>query len=770
MKITRISKIKDHRIFHDFTWPVDLQDFGQFNLIYGWNASGKTALSSLFAHLQTRSAVAEGDVEFEIDGAKVSGRDLGTARLPSVRVFNRDLIASTILAAGEKMDPIYYFGVDSVEKRKQVEKLKEELLGVEQNVEKAQAWKSKAERGLDEFCINKAKVIKELLICSYAPGYANYDKRNFRQAIENLTKESADSALLADEHKEKLRKQKDAQPKDAVPEVALDVPDFDGLAKDAEVLLQQSVASQVIDELVADREVSAWIQRGLALHAGERKTDKCRFCDQPLPVARVQRLEAHFNDAFAGFQSEVAALATRIRSDLSGLAGVQFPDLARLYDHLASELQEATSRARRLLEEASAFLKLLHEALLRKHESPYESVSLENVLQDTPHPDRDALVRAIQAINAAIGKHNATTKDFSNKIKEACEALERSYIAEAFAEYRRLCEAVTAAESALQGLMNEPTMLKTKIEAIERHIVEHRRPAEELNAELRSYLGHDELRLDIKDTGYVMSRGGQPAGDLSESEKTAITFLYFLKSLQDRSFDNAHSAVVIDDPVSSLDSNSLFSAFGYMKERTKGAGQLFVLTHNFTFFRQVKNWFYHLPDQRKRDRALRPGRFYLLKICIKEGQRMALLCPLDPLLERHETEYHYLFKQVYAEVQRRDADVTLEEYYGMPNVARRLLEAFLSFRFPAIPDSQSKLYKSMEEMDFDANKKTRILRFLHTYSHSGSVAEPEHDPSILSETRSVLNDVLELIKKCDPVHYNGMVSVVGTAEAENDDR
>jgi len=90
----------------------------------------------------------------------------------------------------------------------------------------------------------------------------------------------------------------------------------------------------------------------------------------------------------------------------------------------------------------------------------------------------------------------------------------------------------------------------------------------------------------------------------------------------------------------------------------------------------------------------------------------------------------------------------------------------MAFRYPAI---QGDLSKQMDQVDFDAGKKTRILRFLHTYSHSGSVADPEHDPSILSETRSVLGEVLELIEKCDPVHYKGMMSIVATAEAESND-
>jgi wobble nucleotide-excising tRNase len=52
MKVTRISKLKDDRLFRDFSWPIDLQAFGRFNLIYGWNGTGKTTSAALFRHLQ----------------------------------------------------------------------------------------------------------------------------------------------------------------------------------------------------------------------------------------------------------------------------------------------------------------------------------------------------------------------------------------------------------------------------------------------------------------------------------------------------------------------------------------------------------------------------------------------------------------------------------------------------------------------------------------------------------------------------------------------
>lgn len=767
MKLSRIGKIKGHRVFLDFSWPPGLQPFAQFNLIYGWNGSGKTTLSALLRHLQTRSVVVEGEVEFEIDGAKVAGNDLSSAHLPPVRVFNRDFIASTIFADASQMDPIYYLGADSVEKQMQVEKLKKDLGKAETEVAGARTKKSSAEKALDDFCIMKARVIKEILISSRSTSYNNYDKRPFKIAIEKLNQTSTADALLPDDERQALRKRKDSQPKEVVQAFAIAMPDFEGLAVEVGTILQRSVVSQVLNELVADREVSAWVQQGMALHSGARKSVTCRFCNQSLPAVRLQELEAHFSDTFMSFQAELTELAERIESHREVLVGAQFLDQGRLYDHLGSELQSAVVETRRLLGEAAAFLKSLHEIVLRKRDTPFKIIALESLVNAGQRPDRTALVNAIDTVNAVFAKHNATTNDFNNQVEEACRLLEQSYVAEAFSEYCQLRNAVDAATTALHELANNSTNLKEVIAVIEREIVEHRRPAEQLNAELRSYLGHDELRLEVKEHGYTMTRGGQPANNLSEGEKTAIAFLYFLKSLQDRSFDLANGIIVIDDPVSSLDANALFSAFGYMKEQTKSAGQLFVLTHNFAFFRQVKNWFHHLPNQRKKNLELRPGRFYLLVARVKAGQRMATLAPIDPLLEQYESEYHYLFKRVHEEAHRNDGEVMLEEYYGLPNVARRFLEAFLAFRYPGVVGD---LIKRMEKVDFDQSKKTRILRFLNTYSHSGRVADPEHDPSILAETKPVLLEVLELIKKCDAEHYRGMVSIVATEAAESDDQ
>src|SRR5690606_24281598 len=206
---------------------------------------------------------------------------------------------------------------------------------------------------------------------------------------------------------------------------------------------------------------------------------------------------------------------------------------------------------------------------------------------------------------------------------------------------------------------------------------------------------------------------------------------YFLKTLKDRRFEMDKGLVVLDDPVSSLDAHALFMAFGFIRRCVDDAAQIFILTHNFAMFRQVRNWFHHLKDQNKRDITRRPARFYMLDCSLTDQGRRSRIAPLDPLLENFESEYHYLFARVYRRA-NEDAQGGLEENYIFPNMARRLLEAFLAFRRPQIA---GELRHKLQSIDFDEIKKMRILRLLHTHSHADAIVDPEHDPSALGEAK-----------------------------------
>jgi wobble nucleotide-excising tRNase len=219
----------------------------------------------------------------------------------------------------------------------------------------------------------------------------------------------------------------------------------------------------------------------------------------------------------------------------------------------------------------------------------------------------------------------------------------------------------------------------------------------------------------------------------------------------DPDFDFNHGIVVLDDPVSSLDSNALFLAFSFIRERTLGCEQLFLLTHNFEFFRQARNWFSHLRGADKRT-----GRMYMLECVKTPNGRSSAIIALDSLLATFESEYQYLFSRVYVESVSSD-DTELERAYAFPNMARRLLEAFLAFRQPK---SSGELGQKLEQLEFDSVKKMRILRFVHVQSHGDEISDPGHDFYAIGECREVLSDLIELMKSEDPRHVEGLIELV----------
>lgn len=178
MSITRIARLRDYGVFRDFTWPPDLPEFGRYNLIYGWNGTGKTILSRLFRALEAKTLPSTGQVTLS-----VNGRDVSNAEFPqvpvAVRVFNRDFVQNTVFPTEGDVAPIYVLGEQNVETQKQVERLKASLAKAQADGDSNYGKNLRAEFDLDRFCIGRASVIKDTLRASGPNPYNNYDKSNF---------------------------------------------------------------------------------------------------------------------------------------------------------------------------------------------------------------------------------------------------------------------------------------------------------------------------------------------------------------------------------------------------------------------------------------------------------------------------------------------------------------------------------------------------------------------------------------------------------------
>ena len=760
--IERIEKLKHPGVLRNFIWPGDLQNFGRYNLIYGWNGSGKTTISKIFRAVEKQEPQeSECDVVLSINGNNVNGSEFEQSTLP-VRVFNRDFIADSVFrAGGSEVPPIFVLGEENVEKQKEVEQLKAKFDEARIKQGQKRSQKSNAENILDRHCRERARLIKETLRSSGENIYNNFDKAQYSPLAQSIS-DAGEASLhqLSEVEREKAQAQHRATLKERLDEISYQLPFLPTHIEKVSSLLKKTVVSEIIESLKADQELSSWVHQGLGLHQ-LRHAEQCLFCEQDLPKSRLAKLEEHFSTEYGQFLCNLNSEMENLQKILVAAKDVSLPVPAQLYEDLTEDYEDTRRRLNEALNTTKSFLNKLVESLQKKKERIFESCTL-----DIPAPQVESGV--VENVNNILGKHNARCDDFETQVADARRRLANDLVACALDEFCTLLSDVNKSESAVNEASSEVQRLQEDIKRLERDIVQHRKPAEELNDDIHKYLGHSELQLDVKETGYEITRNGTPAKALSEGETTAIALLYFLKSLQDQDFDLVNGVVVLDDPVSSLDANALYLAFGFIKQRTQNAAQLFILTHNFTLFRQVKNWFHHLPGQRKSDPNLRPARFYMLEWKFNQRKRSSALRWLDPLLERYESDYHYLFARIYREYReaQETQETTLEENYVLPNMARRLLEGFLAFRRPQVAGD---LWNKLKEVDFDEAKKTRILRFLHTHSHNDSIGEPEHDASLLSEAPSVLQNLFELMESEDNDHYKAMVELVDTSHNEDDE-
>jgi wobble nucleotide-excising tRNase len=92
--IRKLDRVKDFGCFHDFSWPHDLVQFKKFNLIFGWNYSGKTTFARALRCFELKKHHDDfGDAEVQFCDTSGTVYHLSTIVDPQLfRVFNVDYV------------------------------------------------------------------------------------------------------------------------------------------------------------------------------------------------------------------------------------------------------------------------------------------------------------------------------------------------------------------------------------------------------------------------------------------------------------------------------------------------------------------------------------------------------------------------------------------------------------------------------------------------------------------------------------------------------
>lgn len=735
--LTRIRRIKGLGVFGDFTADQNLPDFARYNLVYGSNGSGKTTLSRLFAALEAGVHPEFSGLEYGCDTQRGSIKN-GQAYGRKVRVFNSDYIEANI---GQFHTPLRHILIVGEENKVLAEEAASERIAHEareRDIAAARTKKSKLETDRGKVFSAIAKTIGEATSGMSLRSYRKPDAEAAftREAdLAPLTEEDLDSHR-ATVHQVQLESV-------SIPEWPSTEGGFrvrcEALARITAELLARTAQAGALRRLTEEPEIAAWVETGLTLHRAHA-SETCEFCAQPLPLARMKLLAEHFGVEDQNLKAEIELAIGQAKILSQDLATLSPTSRAELY----SELRSGYDAAVALLEECRSALAhqlstlevTLGEKLLQR------SVPLVRNLPVDLGPVEEALLQ----IGQIITKHNEKTAAFEQARSIARAQIERHYLSAIKNQIddfdAQIVEQQTLIDRLTEGAADLPdtrslSELKASYESKQSKVSSAHTGGAELTKMLHTFIGRTELTFESGSEGYRVLRRGQTAKRLSEGERTAAAFLYFIVQLQDQDFTLSDGLVVIDDPISSLDATSIYQAFAFLKNAVQDAAQVFILTHNFDFLRLLLNWACNL---KKADRA------YFMIVCIEsELARDARLQPLDKLLHDHPTEYCYLFKLLYG----FKTDGTIMAAYHIPNVARKVLESFLEFQRP----QEASLHAKLNAIGFDPLKKTAIYKFANDLSHFTGKG---FDPALVAETQKNVTYLLEMIQTVAPDHYAGL--------------
>lgn len=745
--LNRIERIKGLGVFGDFTVPQTLPVFARYNIIYGPNGSGKTTLSRLFAILETGAHDEFDNLEYKLD-TKSGPRSHGQALGRKVRVFNSDYVDANI---GQLQEPLRHILIVGEENKALAADAAAERTAYDARVRAIEDAKSATGKLEDEKGKIYSAIAKTIGEATSGKSLRGYRKPDAEAAFAQETDlKTIDDATLTVHRATVQQEQLEAVP---IP-LWMDENGSSGnsrlatqcaeLARQITDLLARTAQSDALRRLMDEPAIARWVEEGLTLHR-EHGSQYCEFCAQPLPEDRMKRLAKHFGVEDQQLKTEIESAIADVVNLSDQLAVVALPPKAALYSELRGDYEVAANVFEEnrtvLTNQLSETEGVLREKLLQRATPLTREVSID------PQPTQIALGRLAEIIR----RHNEKTAAFEQERNRARKEIERHYLSTISEQIKELNQQITIQQSTVARLTNgapdlaDPRSLaelKAGYEAKQAMVSSAHAGGVELSQQLRTFLGRTDLRFESSDDGYLVMRRGKPAKRLSEGEKTAIAFLYFIVQLRDQDFELPEGLVVIDDPVSSLDSSSIYQAFAFLKKAVRDAGQIFILTHNFDFLKLLLNWTQHF----KKDTA-----YLMIVFAETEDSREANLQPLDDLLHNHPTEYCYLFKLLHS----FQSDGSIRTSYHIPNVARKVLETFLEFQRPY----EASLYKKLEAIEFDSHKKTAIYKFANDLSHFTGKG---FDPALVAETQKNVSYLLEMIKATAPEHYDGLEQLACT--------
>lgn len=568
---------------------VPINELTFVNFFYGNNGAGKSSIAY---------AIEEDDGVVWGDGKSAADFD--------VLVYNQNFINNNFANYGD-LKGVFIFGEEDIEAKEKVDKLSDEkrqksearLAALDEYKKKTEGLESALTQFQDTCFTKTATIRKRFDKCMDG----KKQKKNFAEAIikeaNPIDHDLAELERLYDVAFDDSARAY-SEFKKAAATTYGSLPGKDLL--DRMIVSSSDTPFAKFMKALGDT-ASDWVRDGHTHYAGAAG-GKCPYCQQKLPANFEDEIAATFD---AQYQQDVRDLG-----QFQAIYARETAEIVRVLQANTNEVMPTIDL--KAYQEKIALLEsnfeINRQRIAEKVKEPSKKVSLEDT--DTLLLEIGALIddinKIIKANNDVISAKRSSKTKCKTKIMQYLASVLADDIKSYHDEVARLQKEIEVVTERGKNLKKEIGDLTKEISNLNKHNANTEAAIDSINKILKDsgFQGFSiRAKEGVENVYEVIREDGSVAENLSEGERNFIAFLYFYHQVRGSmtSEELKEKIVVIDDPVSSMDSTALFLVSAivreminvcrnnteYLNQKVPGdyIKQLFILTHNVYFHREV---------------------------------------------------------------------------------------------------------------------------------------------------------------------------------------
>lgn len=350
-----------------------------------------------------------------------------------------------------------------------------------------------------------------------------------------------------------------------------------------------------VGQFIEYLKASDWVKRGTSYLDASK--GKCPFCQREMP----QEITNDILDFFAGtYQRDCDTLNSYFAEYKSSL------------DCISSCIQSIGAKKYELLEYSE--FESLFEIFTEKSKHNIELITKKLEVPSSP-VKLESLKDIIDSLETIINGYNQKIKEYNDILENKKQEREKCITSVWFFLINELFDDLSQYKKLLDGKNKGKKNIEKQILQKEDLIKNLTKAAHDKESTLTSVIPtvnsinkiltnfgfdgfHIEENTDQKGTYKIVRADGSDASTtLSEGEHNFLAFIYFYQlcfGSQQNTRSMKNKILVIDDPISSMDSNVLYivstlvkSIIRYCREKMFGINQVIILTHNIFFHKEI---------------------------------------------------------------------------------------------------------------------------------------------------------------------------------------